>query len=751
MKYNKETCTYLRKNRPHLNSRYKHFTQFHFTAGDEEQFFDKIFPSNFTSKTDNLKKSNRMFYRKFKGIDASALTYTFRYIFYKLKKGVYIRIQNNKIKIFLPFSNVHYVNEWSKNIELKEPLKKQNINTHLCYWYGNNGLVRYEYPPVENDSDVEILYDMFSELCEQFTIPDIEFFLNKRDFPLLKKDETETYDNMFGDNIPLQSHNYPSYLPILGMTTTTDHADIPIPTWEHWTRCVYLQSKKHFPSNIRTYSDNFSNILWTDKKEKAVFRGQSSGINTSIQKNIRLKLCCISHPLLDVGITKLNKRVRFNIHESNHLQYINKDDIIIKSFLSSFDQAHYKYIINVDGHTISYRLGRELQYGSVVLWARSKYELWYTPLLKPYVHYVPIKEDLTDLIDQIKWCKNNDEKCKTIALNGLHFYHTHLTQKKLLQFLQQTLSNLSKWVGSYSHRDTSRFIYNLPLKNKFKEIQYEKNLICKKEKVCMYHAVIQGSPTYIKQKKNALHENIVGLKCINPLNSKHFITTNYHHQLNKYILTDEIKGTFFDKYIAHPETSFQKMLIIIRKIAYQIRLAQRRCYFVHNDLYAWNILIDQKENPIIFDFDKSQFVYNKKLYTTLSFIHFNEFYDIFTLLISSFSIYLSNHNVTFLNKLSILKLMNILKETPLISYFFNYILHKDKSQFNHLYEVKIFCKFVKKYNVMLYALRNGWIINLKLDDFLQQNYKGEMTYPIYDIQTEQIIEKNFFNKFNNIL
>ena len=98
---------------------------------------------------------------------------------------------------------------------------------------------------------------------------------------------------MFGQNVPLQSHNYTSYLPILSMTTTSKHADITIPTWEDWSRCVYFKYKKHFPSNIKTYTDTFSSILWNTKKEVAVFRGQSSGINADIKNNIRLKLSLI--------------------------------------------------------------------------------------------------------------------------------------------------------------------------------------------------------------------------------------------------------------------------------------------------------------------------------------------------------------------------------------------------------------------------------------------------------------------------
>ena len=65
---------------------------------------------------------------------------------------------------------------------------------------------------------------------------DIEFFVNRRDFPVIKRNSTEPYDDMFGHNHPLISHQYDQYSPILSMVTTDEHADITIPTGEDWSR-----------------------------------------------------------------------------------------------------------------------------------------------------------------------------------------------------------------------------------------------------------------------------------------------------------------------------------------------------------------------------------------------------------------------------------------------------------------------------------------------------------------------------------
>jgi hypothetical protein len=40
----------------------------------------------------------------------------------------------------------------------------------------------------------------------------------------------------------------------------------------------------------------------------------------------------------------------------------------------------------------------------------------------PWVHFVPVKHDLSDLIEKIEWLINNDEKAEEIANNGRSLY-----------------------------------------------------------------------------------------------------------------------------------------------------------------------------------------------------------------------------------------------------------------------------------------------------------------------------------------
>ena len=90
------------------------------------------------------------------------------------------------------------------------------------------------------------------------------------------------------------------------------------------------------------------------------------------------------------------------------------------------DQLHFKYHINVDGDTAAwYRLSFQLVTQTIPLKVEStKIEYFYEDL-KPWVHYVPIKSDFSDLKEKIEWLRENDQKAIEISKNGVEFARYH--------------------------------------------------------------------------------------------------------------------------------------------------------------------------------------------------------------------------------------------------------------------------------------------------------------------------------------
>ena len=116
------------------NPRFKKFDQIYYTAGDYQDF-DKYgllpliyYLSEKKKKLNdvkmNLKNNKYEIFKLYKEIDYISCLNTFNYIFHKLKKGIFVIIQNNQLKLYLPFSNAHYKNNWYKNIYFTEEEKK---------------------------------------------------------------------------------------------------------------------------------------------------------------------------------------------------------------------------------------------------------------------------------------------------------------------------------------------------------------------------------------------------------------------------------------------------------------------------------------------------------------------------------------------------------------------------------------------------------------------------------------------------
>ena len=67
----------------------------------------------------------------------------------------------------------------------------------------------------------------------------------------------------------------------------------------------------------------------------------------------------------------------------------------------------------------AYRVPYLLAGGSLLLKTESKYYEHFYRDLKPFEHYVPVKEDLSDLMERITWARENDAEAKKIAENAV--------------------------------------------------------------------------------------------------------------------------------------------------------------------------------------------------------------------------------------------------------------------------------------------------------------------------------------------
>ena len=76
----------------------------------------------------------------------------------------------------------------------------------------------------------------------------------------------------------------------------------------------------------------------------------------------------------------------------------------------------HKYQINVDGTVAAYRLPYLLVGDSVVLKQDSIYYEHFYNELQPWKHYIPIKSNLSDLLEKLQCAKDHDEEVRSVSL-----------------------------------------------------------------------------------------------------------------------------------------------------------------------------------------------------------------------------------------------------------------------------------------------------------------------------------------------
>lgn len=70
--------------------------------------------------------------------------------------------------------------------------------------------------------------------------------------------------------------------------------------------------------------------------------------------------------------------------------------------------------------------------------------MWYFDLLKPYHDHVPVKADLSDLEEKIRWCRENDDKCREIGQNAKVFYDKYVARNALLDYIEMVTKNIAR-------------------------------------------------------------------------------------------------------------------------------------------------------------------------------------------------------------------------------------------------------------------------------------------------------------------
>lgn len=175
-----------------------------------------------------------------------------------------------------------------------------------------------------------------------------------------------------------------------------------------------LRSRMHF-APIRN-----DPIPFEKKKNIVLWRGGPSGPGfeneycPELMKPSReecLRRWCLNRATqgeIDVGLTKKWRYQKYKTY--------------LKKEMKISEMMEYKYLLSIEGNDVATNLKWAMASNSLVLMPKPRVESWFAEsLLEPYVHYVPVKDDFSDLLNQKLWCDQHPQKCKKIIKNAQAF------------------------------------------------------------------------------------------------------------------------------------------------------------------------------------------------------------------------------------------------------------------------------------------------------------------------------------------
>ncbi|MBS0626519.1 MAG: hypothetical protein JSS32_10765 [Verrucomicrobia bacterium] len=198
-------------------------------------------------------------------------------------------------------------------------------------------------------------------------------------------------------------------------------------------------------------------ISWTQKSNKAVWRGtltdtgytDDTPADYSTSPRYRLSLLSHLHPdLVDAGIIESGA--------PENMEGLRRENLL-KGSLSKEEHLLAKFQPVMDGHMCTYPgFQWRLLSNSVALKQESNQIQWFYGALEPYKHYLPIQNDMGDLIDKMEWAAAHDEELAEISRQAQEFASKNLLLEdnyKYLYLVLQHYASLQKTAPARSEPD----------------------------------------------------------------------------------------------------------------------------------------------------------------------------------------------------------------------------------------------------------------------------------------------------------
>lgn len=122
-------------------------------------------------------------------------------------------------------------------------------------------------------------------------------------------------------------------------------------------------------------------------------------------------------------------------------------DYLLSSHTEKDEQLENKYLMSIEGNDVSSGLKWMLFSNSAVFLPPNMYESWAMEgLLEPFVHFIPVKADMSDVVEMVEWAESNPEKAQQIAERSTLFIYDLLFHPDALRDEELVLQGIMEQI-----------------------------------------------------------------------------------------------------------------------------------------------------------------------------------------------------------------------------------------------------------------------------------------------------------------
>jgi hypothetical protein len=147
--------------------------------------------------------------------------------------------------------------------------------------------------------------------------------------------------------------------------------------------------------------------------------------------------------------TKYNFTKRRDIEMSQREYFksdaVPKDNIRVGENIDRNEMINYKYVLDIDGNASTWdATAWKLNSGSVILKCDTNWEQWFYKYYKPWVNYVPIEDDFSDIQEKFRWCEEHQNECEAMIKRNKELFQKIYRFQNVVKYTESVIELLEQ-------------------------------------------------------------------------------------------------------------------------------------------------------------------------------------------------------------------------------------------------------------------------------------------------------------------